>query len=146
MPDRLAGKVCVITGAAGGIGAESARLFEDEGAIVVGVDLTEDSPGRMAIAADVTDEDAVIDMYDRTREAFGRIDVLFNNAQRRVVREGRRRSESARFRVGQRPRTREAQRRPRGLRGEFLAKAPTAYRAPLLRRDFDRGRARTRAT
>src|SRR3954451_5603775 len=80
MADRLAGKVCVITGAAGGIGAETARLFEDEGAIVVGVDLADDSPGRMAIAADVTDEDAVIDMYDRTRDAFGRIDVLFNNA------------------------------------------------------------------
>jgi NAD(P)-dependent dehydrogenase (short-subunit alcohol dehydrogenase family) len=80
MADRLAGKVCVITGAAGGIGAESARIFEEEGAIVVGVDLKEGAPGRMSIAADVTDEDAVIDMYDRTREAFGRIDVLFNNA------------------------------------------------------------------
>src|SRR4051812_40325815 len=80
MPDRLAGKACVITGAAGGIGAETARLFEDEGAIGVGVDLHDGSPGRMSIAADVTDEDAVIEMYDRTREAFGRIDVLFNNA------------------------------------------------------------------
>jgi NAD(P)-dependent dehydrogenase (short-subunit alcohol dehydrogenase family) len=80
MADRLAGKVCVITGAAGGIGAESARIFEEEGAIVVGVDRVEGSPGRMSIAADVTDEDAVIDIYDRTREAFGRIDVLFNNA------------------------------------------------------------------
>jgi NAD(P)-dependent dehydrogenase (short-subunit alcohol dehydrogenase family) len=80
MADRLAGKVCVITGAAGGIGAESARIFEEEGAIVVGVDLMEGAPGRMSIAADVTDEDAVIDIYDRTREAFGRIDVLFNNA------------------------------------------------------------------
>jgi NAD(P)-dependent dehydrogenase (short-subunit alcohol dehydrogenase family) len=80
MGDRLAGKVCVITGAAGGIGAESARVFEDEGAIVVGVDLAEGSPGRMSIAADVTDEDAVVELYDRTREAFGRIDVLFNNA------------------------------------------------------------------
>jgi NAD(P)-dependent dehydrogenase (short-subunit alcohol dehydrogenase family) len=80
MPDRLAGKVCVITGAAGGIGAESARMFEEEGAIVVGVDLVEGAPGRMSIAADVTDEDAVIDIFDRTREAFGRIDVLFNNA------------------------------------------------------------------
>src|SRR5687767_2397083 len=80
MADRLAGKVCVITGAAGGIGAESARLFEEEGAIVVGVDLVDGAPGRMSIAADVTDEDAVIDMYDRTLEAFGRIDVLFNNA------------------------------------------------------------------
>ncbi|MEA2405421.1 MAG: hypothetical protein QOE08_2068 [Thermoleophilaceae bacterium] len=80
MADRLAGKVCVITGAAGGIGAESARLFEDEGAIVVGVDLAGGAPGRMSIRADVTDEDAVIDMYDRALEAFGRIDVLFNNA------------------------------------------------------------------
>src|SRR3954468_144326 len=80
MADRLAGKVCVITGAAGGIGAETARLFEDEGAIVVGVDLQDGSPGRLSIAADVTDEDAVIEMYGRTREAFGRIDVLFNNA------------------------------------------------------------------
>jgi NAD(P)-dependent dehydrogenase (short-subunit alcohol dehydrogenase family) len=78
--DRLAGKVCVITGAAGGIGAETARLFEDEGAHVVGVDLREGAPGELSIAADVTDEDAVIEMYGRTREAFGRIDVLFNNA------------------------------------------------------------------
>jgi NAD(P)-dependent dehydrogenase (short-subunit alcohol dehydrogenase family) len=44
------------------------------------VDLQENAPGRMSIAADVTDEDAVIEMYRRTREAFGRIDVLFNNA------------------------------------------------------------------
>jgi NAD(P)-dependent dehydrogenase (short-subunit alcohol dehydrogenase family) len=80
MADRLAGKVCVITGAAGGIGAESARLFEEEGAHVVGVDLKEGAPGEMSIAADVTDEDAVIEMYGRAREAFGRIDVLFNNA------------------------------------------------------------------
>src|SRR6195952_5497283 len=80
MADRLAGKVCVITGAASGIGAESARMFADEGAIVVGVDLVQTPDVRMAIAADVTDEDAVVDMYDRTREAFGRIDVLFNNA------------------------------------------------------------------
>jgi NAD(P)-dependent dehydrogenase (short-subunit alcohol dehydrogenase family) len=80
MADRLAGKVCVITGAAGGIGAESVRLFEDEGAHVVGVDLVEGAPGELSVAADVTDEDAVIEMYGRAREAFGRIDVLFNNA------------------------------------------------------------------
>ena len=80
MAGRLEGKVCVITGAASGIGAESARLFGEEGAIVVGVDLAEDSVGDLAIAADVTDEDQVEAMYATTHEQFGRIDVLFNNA------------------------------------------------------------------
>ncbi len=77
---RLDGKVCVITGAASGIGAESARLFGEEGATVVGVDLNEDSVGDLAIAADVTDEQQVKDMYTRAREEFGHVDVLFNNA------------------------------------------------------------------
>jgi NAD(P)-dependent dehydrogenase (short-subunit alcohol dehydrogenase family) len=77
---RLDGKVCVITGAAGGIGGESVRLFKEEGATVVGVDLGDDSPGDLALAVDVTDEAAVEEMYARTRERFGRIDVLFNNA------------------------------------------------------------------
>jgi NAD(P)-dependent dehydrogenase (short-subunit alcohol dehydrogenase family) len=77
---RLEGKVCVITGAASGIGAESARLFMEEGAKVVGVDLSPGSVGDLAIQADVTDEQQVHDMYERTRSEFGRIDVLFNNA------------------------------------------------------------------
>jgi len=80
MPGRLDGKVCVITGAASGIGAESARLFGDEGATVVGVDLEENSVGDLALAADVTDEEQVEDIYARAREEFGRVDVLFNNA------------------------------------------------------------------
>jgi len=80
MADRLAGKVCVITGASGGIGAESAALFRAEGATVVGVDLQDDFDGvDLALAADVASEDAVIEMYDRTLDAYGRIDVLFNN-------------------------------------------------------------------
>jgi len=77
---RLDGKICVITGAASGIGAETARVFKDEGAVVVGVDLAEDSAGDLAIAADVTDEAQVKAMYETTHEQFGRIDVLFNNA------------------------------------------------------------------
>jgi NAD(P)-dependent dehydrogenase (short-subunit alcohol dehydrogenase family) len=77
---RLENKVCVITGAASGIGAESARLFASEGAKVVGVDLSPDAEGDLAIEADVTDPAAVEGMYARTREEFGRIDVLFNNA------------------------------------------------------------------
>jgi NAD(P)-dependent dehydrogenase (short-subunit alcohol dehydrogenase family) len=77
---RLAGKVCVITGAASGIGAESARLFAAEGGRVVGVDIEPGSVGELAIQADVTDEDQVRGMYARVRDELGRVDVLFNNA------------------------------------------------------------------
>jgi NAD(P)-dependent dehydrogenase (short-subunit alcohol dehydrogenase family) len=77
---RLDNKVCVITGAASGIGAESARLFMEEGAKVVGVDLAADSVGDLALVADVTDEQQVHDMYEQARREYGRIDVLFNNA------------------------------------------------------------------
>lgn len=80
MAGRLDGKVCVITGAASGIGAETARLFGEEGARVVGVDLNPGSVGDLAIEADVTDEQQVAGMYERTKSEFGRIDVLFNNA------------------------------------------------------------------
>ena len=77
---RLDGKVCVITGAAGGIGGAAVRAFDAEGATVVGVDLVADAPGDLAIAADLTDADQVEGMYARVRAEFGRIDVLFNNA------------------------------------------------------------------
>jgi NAD(P)-dependent dehydrogenase (short-subunit alcohol dehydrogenase family) len=77
---RLDGKVCVITGAASGIGATSARLFAEEGARVVGVDVADGAEGELAIQTDVTDEDQVRDTYDRVKDEFGRIDVLFNNA------------------------------------------------------------------
>ena len=77
---RLDGKVCVITGAASGIGAETARLFKEEGATVVGVDLSPDSIGDLAVQADVTDPAQVEGMYARAREEFGHVDVLFNNA------------------------------------------------------------------
>jgi NAD(P)-dependent dehydrogenase (short-subunit alcohol dehydrogenase family) len=80
MPGRLDGKVCVITGAASGIGAETARLFAGEGASVVGVDVSAGAEGALALEADVTDEGQVADMYAQARERFGRIDVLINNA------------------------------------------------------------------
>jgi NAD(P)-dependent dehydrogenase (short-subunit alcohol dehydrogenase family) len=81
MPERLEGKVCVVTGAASGIGAETARLFMDEGAKVAGVDLdTSGAVGDLVIEADVSHEDAVHEMYERTASEFGQIDVLFNNA------------------------------------------------------------------
>jgi NAD(P)-dependent dehydrogenase (short-subunit alcohol dehydrogenase family) len=77
---RLEGKVCVITGAKGGIGAATAAAFSREGATVVGVDLAEDSPGDLALACDVTEEDAVREVYARVRSQYGHVDVLFNNA------------------------------------------------------------------
>jgi NAD(P)-dependent dehydrogenase (short-subunit alcohol dehydrogenase family) len=80
MPGRLDGKVCVITGAASGIGAESARLFAAEGARVVGVDVSPGAKGELTLEVDVTDEDEVRDAYARVRDELGRVDVLFNNA------------------------------------------------------------------
>jgi NAD(P)-dependent dehydrogenase (short-subunit alcohol dehydrogenase family) len=80
MAGRLDQKVCVITGAASGIGAATAELFAAEGAHVVGVDLAEGAVGELALRADVSDEDAVRAMYEQTFDEFGRIDVLFNNA------------------------------------------------------------------
>jgi NAD(P)-dependent dehydrogenase (short-subunit alcohol dehydrogenase family) len=77
---RLDGKVCVITGAASGIGATSARLFAGEGARVAGVDIDEGAEGELAFRADVTDEDRIRDAFERVRRELGRIDVLFNNA------------------------------------------------------------------
>jgi NAD(P)-dependent dehydrogenase (short-subunit alcohol dehydrogenase family) len=80
MAGRLDGKVCVITGAGSGIGAESALRFAEEGARVVGVDLAEVRGVDLSIVADVSDEDAVTRLYAQARGQFGRIDVLFNNA------------------------------------------------------------------
>jgi len=80
MAGRLQGKVCVITGAASGIGAESATLFAQEGAHVVGVDLSPESVGEMKLVADVSNEDHVQKTYAQVVDHYGRIDVLFNNA------------------------------------------------------------------
>jgi NAD(P)-dependent dehydrogenase (short-subunit alcohol dehydrogenase family) len=77
---RLEGKVCVITGAAGGIGAASASVFQREGAKVIGADLAQHTSGDLSLRVDVTQEDQVADMYARARHEFGRVDVLFNNA------------------------------------------------------------------
>jgi NAD(P)-dependent dehydrogenase (short-subunit alcohol dehydrogenase family) len=77
---RLENKVCVVTGASGGIGAATVAVFQREGARVVGVDLADGAPGDLSLRVDVTDEQQVRDMFARAREELGRIDVLFNNA------------------------------------------------------------------
>ena len=89
---RLAGKVAFITGAASGIGRESALLFATEGARVAAVDVNFDGSQHVvdeitgaggeaiALAADVSVETDVATAIAATEEAFGRLDVLFNNA------------------------------------------------------------------
>ncbi len=80
MAGRLEGKVCVVTGAASGIGAESARLFAAEGARVVGIDLEPGVEAELRIEADVSEEAEVIAAFARASAEMGRIDVLMNNA------------------------------------------------------------------
>jgi NAD(P)-dependent dehydrogenase (short-subunit alcohol dehydrogenase family) len=89
---RLQDKVCIITGAASGIGRASAEMFAREGATVVVADIRGDAAeevvkgilgagGRaMALTVDVGEEDQLRGMIDTTVGRFGRIDVLFNNA------------------------------------------------------------------
>jgi NAD(P)-dependent dehydrogenase (short-subunit alcohol dehydrogenase family) len=80
MAGRLEGKVCVVTGAAGGIGAATVEAFQREGAKVAGVDLLDGAPGDLSIAVDVTEEPAVSRMYEQVSAELGGVDVLFNNA------------------------------------------------------------------
>jgi NAD(P)-dependent dehydrogenase (short-subunit alcohol dehydrogenase family) len=84
---RLEGKVAVITGAASGIGRQSARRFAAEGATVCVVDLADEAGEQVAaevdglyLHADVTDPDDVQAMYAKAAGRYGGIDVLFNNA------------------------------------------------------------------
>jgi len=80
MAGRLDGRVCVVTGASGGIGAASVDAFRREGATVVGIDLLAGAPGDIALEADVTSEEQVRDALAQVRAQCGHIDVLFNNA------------------------------------------------------------------
>jgi NAD(P)-dependent dehydrogenase (short-subunit alcohol dehydrogenase family) len=79
-PGRLAGRVCVVTGASGGIGRAAAELFEREGARVAGADLQRGAPGELSLALDVSEEQQVSEMFARVHAELGRVDVIFNNA------------------------------------------------------------------
>jgi 3(or 17)beta-hydroxysteroid dehydrogenase len=86
---RVEGKVCIITGAASGIGREDALLLAREGAKVVLTDLNEEA-GRQAaeeiganalfIRHDIASESDWQHVVKTTVEHFGRLDVLVNNA------------------------------------------------------------------
>ena len=87
MSGRLEGKVCVITGAGGGMGADAAVRFAEEGAEVVVADVdgaaaevVAGEAGGFALQVDVSDEDSVRTLYAAAGERFGGIDVLYNNA------------------------------------------------------------------
>jgi NAD(P)-dependent dehydrogenase (short-subunit alcohol dehydrogenase family) len=85
---RLDGKVCVITGAAGGIGREAALLFSEQGARVCVADVDEAGGEKTAsecrdaffFPADVTSDASVRALYGAAADRYGGIDVLYNNA------------------------------------------------------------------
>jgi NAD(P)-dependent dehydrogenase (short-subunit alcohol dehydrogenase family) len=85
---RLDGKVCVITGAGGGMGREAALLFSEEGAQVCAADVdlaaaestANEARDAFAQQVDVADEASVAAMMAATAERYGGIDVLYNNA------------------------------------------------------------------
>jgi len=89
---RLVDKVAIITGSAGGMGKVAAEMFASEGACVVVTDIAEkegeetthairDNGGQaIFVKANVANEAEVKYMVDATIDAFGRVDVLYNNA------------------------------------------------------------------
>ncbi|NTU92939.1 MAG: SDR family oxidoreductase [Chlorobiaceae bacterium] len=89
---RLADKIALVTGAAGGIGSSTARCFAREGARVVLADIDvegasrvldqivlEGGEGRVA-GADLTSEKEVVDLFSELHEEFGRLEILVNIA------------------------------------------------------------------
>ena len=89
---RLENKVALVTGAASGIGRESALVFASEGARVVVADVQDDA-GRETVArvrsdggqadfvhADVSRAEDCAGMVRHAEETFGKLDILFNNA------------------------------------------------------------------
>jgi NAD(P)-dependent dehydrogenase (short-subunit alcohol dehydrogenase family) len=89
---RLADKVCIITGAGGGMGRVAARMFAAEGANVVVAEFSEPAgnetvrlvtqAGGVAsfVQADVSREPSAKAMVEHAMDTYGRVDVLYNNA------------------------------------------------------------------
>ncbi len=92
MSQAVSGSVVIVTGASSGIGAATAREFARQGAHVVlaarrtdalnvlAYEITHNGGHAIAIPTDVTDTAQVMHLVERTRETYGQIDVLVNNA------------------------------------------------------------------
>jgi 3(or 17)beta-hydroxysteroid dehydrogenase len=87
--NRVQGKVCIVTGAASGVGREDALLLASEGAKVVLTDLNEETGRQVAaeigenalfVRQDIANEADWQSVVKLTLERFGRLDVLVNNA------------------------------------------------------------------
>lgn len=86
---RLKDKISIITGGAGGIGAEAVKVFINEGAYVLVADLKQENADKVAaqygdkakgFAVDVSNSDSVKAMVNAAVEQFGTLDVIVNNA------------------------------------------------------------------
>ncbi len=85
---ELDGKVAIITGGAGGIGAATARLMTARGARIAVADiddvraraLAEDLPGALAVKLDLEHQSSIKEMIGVVADHFGQIDILINNA------------------------------------------------------------------
>ena len=89
---RIAGKAAIVTGAASGIGEATAQVLAREGASVCVADVNADGGQRVVdkinadggeaifVRTDVDESAEVIEMFARTEEAFGRVDIVHNNA------------------------------------------------------------------
>jgi NAD(P)-dependent dehydrogenase (short-subunit alcohol dehydrogenase family) len=87
MPGRLQGRVAIVTGGVGGIGAATVRRFAEEGAKVVVADLADEAGAALAdevggryVRCDVTDAEQVGALVEQTVSAYQTIDIAFNNA------------------------------------------------------------------
>ncbi len=90
MTDRVAGRVALVTGASSGLGKRFAQVLAAEGAKVIVAARRKDrldalvaelgADRALAVGCDVTDEAAVIDMFDAAEARFGLVDTVINNA------------------------------------------------------------------
>jgi NAD(P)-dependent dehydrogenase (short-subunit alcohol dehydrogenase family) len=87
MAGRLSGKVAVVTGGCSGIGLATVQRFAEEGARVVIGDLDEANGPRIAeevggtfVRCNVTDADDVDALFKAAKDAYGSVDIAFNNA------------------------------------------------------------------